>query len=114
MVGYAVEHLMEKLTTKYAELEAIVDFLQEVRNDLLQNVDAYKQAKEREEAQQNLPIPLGSAGGKPNFERYKVNLLVDNCDTQGTPVVVGVPLRREQDHVRTDDASAGESPTRAG
>jgi len=88
VVGYAVEHLIEKLREKYAEQEAIVEFLQEVRTDLLKNVDAYKQAKEREEAQQQLPIQMGQMGKKPNFDRYKVNLLVDNCDTQGAPVII--------------------------
>jgi lon-related putative ATP-dependent protease len=88
VVGYAVEHLIEKMTEKYADLDAVVDFLQEVRTDLLKNVDAYKQAKEREEAQQQLPIPMGQMGGKPNFDRYKVNLLVDNCETDGAPVVL--------------------------
>jgi lon-related putative ATP-dependent protease len=87
VVGYAVEHLIDKLTQKYADLEAIVEFLQAVRTDLLKNVDAYKQAKEREEAQQKLPFPMGQSGGKPNFDRYRVNLLVDNCDTEGTPVI---------------------------
>lgn len=88
VVGYAVEHLIEKLTEKYSELDAIVDFLQEVRTDLLKNVDTYKQAKEREEAQQQLPVQMGQMSGKPNFDRYKVNLLVDNCDTQGVPVII--------------------------
>jgi len=88
VVGYAVEHLIEKMTEKYSDLDAIVAFLQEVRTDLLKNVDAYKQAKEREEAQQQLPFQMGQMSGKPNFDRYKVNLLVDNCDTQGAPVVI--------------------------
>lgn len=88
VVGYAVEHLIEKMTERYADLDAVVDFLQEVRTDLLKNVDAYKQAKEREEAQQQLPIPMGQMGGKPNFDRFKVNLLVDNCETDGVPVVI--------------------------
>jgi len=88
VVGYAVEHLIEKMTEKYSDLDAIVNFLQEVRNDLLKNVDAYKQAKEREEAQQQLPFQIGQMGGKPNFDRYKVNLLVDNCKTDGAPVII--------------------------
>lgn len=88
VVGYAVEHLIEKMTEKYSDLEAIVDFLHDVRTDLLKNVDAYKQAKEQEEAQQQLPFQMGRMNRKPNFNRYKVNLLVDNCDTEGAPVII--------------------------
>jgi lon-related putative ATP-dependent protease len=88
VVGYAVEHLIEKVKEKYADLEAVVAFLQKMRTDILKNVDAYKHAKEREEEQQQLSIPMGRSGGKPNFDRYRVNLLVDNCDMQGAPVIV--------------------------
>ena len=88
VVGYAVEHLIEKLTEKYADLEDVVEFLNKVREDILKNVDAYKQAKEQEEAQQQLPFQIGGMGQKPNFDRYRVNLLVDHCDTEGTPVLV--------------------------
>lgn len=88
VVGYAVEHLIDKLVQKYNDLDAIVEFLKKVHTDLLKNVDAYKQAKEREEAQQQLPFQIGGASGKPNFERYRVNLVVDNCDVEGAPVII--------------------------
>jgi predicted ATP-dependent protease len=88
VVGYAVEHLIDKLAQKYEELGAVSEFLQAVRTDLLKNVDAYKQAKEREEAQQRLPFSMGQSGARSNFDRYRVNLLVDNCDTEGAPVIV--------------------------
>jgi lon-related putative ATP-dependent protease len=88
VVGYAVEHLIEKLTERYADLDAVVEFLHKVREDILKNVDAYKQAKEMEEAQQQLPFQIGVAGEKPNFDRYRINLLVDHCNVQGAPVII--------------------------
>lgn len=88
VVGYAVEHLIEKLTKKYADLEAVIAFLHKVREDILKNVDAYKQAKEMEEAQKQLPFQIGGLGEKPDFDRYRVNLLVDHCESAGAPVVV--------------------------
>jgi lon-related putative ATP-dependent protease len=88
VVGYAVEHLIEKLTEKYAHLDAVVEFLHKVREDILKNVDAYKQAKEMEEAQQQLPFQIGGLSEKPNFDHYRVNLLVDHCSSQGAPVIV--------------------------
>jgi lon-related putative ATP-dependent protease len=88
VVGYAVEHLIEKLTERYADLESVVEFLNEVREDILKNVDVYKQAKEMEEAQKQLPFQIGGLGEKPNFNRYRVNLLVDHCSSYGAPVIV--------------------------
>lgn len=88
VVGYAVEHLLDRLTKKYSDLDAIVDFLNKVRNDILKNVDTYKQTKEREEAQQQLPFSIGGAAGGFHFDHYRVNLLVDNSETEGAPVIV--------------------------
>jgi lon-related putative ATP-dependent protease len=88
VVGYAVEHLIEKLKKKYAKLSEVVDFLAQVRSNILKNVDAYKQEKEREEAIQQLPFLARQGGGKSDFERYRINLIVDNCETKGAPVIM--------------------------
>ena len=87
VIGFAVEHLVNKIVEKYADLEEVVEFLQNVRTDILKNVDTFKQAKENEEAQRQLPFLAVQDGGKPNFDRYRVNLLVDNSHTQGAPVI---------------------------
>jgi lon-related putative ATP-dependent protease len=88
VVGYAVEHLIEKLTEKYAGLEAVVEFLHKVREDILKNVETYKQAREMEEAQQQLPFQIGGLGENPKFDRYRINLLVDHCNQGGAPVII--------------------------
>ena len=88
VVGYAISHLINRIMRKYSDLEAVIQFLQNVRNDLLKNVENFKQAKEMEEAQQRMPF-LGIANGnKPDYDRYQVNLLVDNSRTQGAPIIV--------------------------
>jgi lon-related putative ATP-dependent protease len=87
VIGYAVEHLINKIAEKYAALGAVMEFLQNVRTDILKNVDAFKQVKERDEAQQQLPFLALKADNKPNFDRYRVNLLVDNSKTHGAPVI---------------------------
>ena len=87
VIGYAVEHLINRIMRKYADLEPVVKFLQNVRTDILKNVDAYKQAKDAEEAQKQLPFLALSNGDKPDFEHYRVNLLVDNSATKGAPVI---------------------------
>jgi predicted ATP-dependent protease len=88
VVGFAVEHLIEKLTEKYTDQKTVVEFLREIRKDILKNVDAYKQAKEMEEAQRQLAIPILAAGDKPDFNHYRINLLVDHCGSHGAPVIV--------------------------
>ena len=87
VVGYAVSHMINRVMRKYAELDAVIQFLQNVRNDLLKNVDTYKKAKDMEEAQERLPFLALANGNKPDFDRYRVNLLVDNSQTHGAPVI---------------------------
>jgi predicted ATP-dependent protease len=87
VIGFAVEHLVKKILEKYADLGAVVEFLQNVRTDILKNVDTFKQAREREEAQQELPFLTLHTEDNPNFTRYRVNLLVDNSEIQGAPVI---------------------------
>lgn len=88
VVGYAVEHLLEELRGKYSEFDKIQAFLDEVSADILENVQAFKQAKQLEEAQQQLPFSMGSGRQQVNYDKYRVNLIVDNCDTAGAPVIL--------------------------
>lgn len=88
VVGYAVEHLIDRLKEKYGQFQAIVEFLDAIRADLLDNVEAFKHAREMEQAKQQLPFPVVQPEGRPDFEQYRVNLVVDNCDTEGAPVIV--------------------------
>lgn len=89
VVGFAVEHLINELKEEYAEFDAIVDFLDEVRADILENVQAFKQARQMEQMQQQIPIPIAQLQRQqPSFEQYRVNLLVDNCETEGAPVIL--------------------------
>jgi lon-related putative ATP-dependent protease len=88
VVGYAVEHLIDKLKEKYAEYQNVVEFLEAVREDILKNVDAFKQAQQMEQAQQMLPFMQAQQRGQPNFDKYRANLIVDNCETEGAPLIL--------------------------
>jgi lon-related putative ATP-dependent protease len=88
VVGFAVEHLLEALCDKYSEYEEVIEFLDAVREDILDNVQAFKRAKQMEEAQQQMPIPIALRGQQLSFDKYRVNLIVDNCETKGAPVIL--------------------------
>jgi lon-related putative ATP-dependent protease len=88
VVGYAVEHLIDKLKEKYADFQGVLDFLESVRADILKNVDAFKQASQMEQAQQQVPFLALQQQNRPDFNKYRVNLIVNNCDTKGAPVIM--------------------------
>ncbi len=96
MAAFAIDDGINTLRQKYSTLEAVLDFLDDVRADLLDNVDVFVQAAQNGGRQGQMPPMLqqgqqgGGQGGDPGgafWRRYRVNLLVDNCDTDGAPVV---------------------------
>jgi len=79
----AVGHHIEPLKEKYAGFEKVLNYLAAVMEDILLNLEDFK-----EQTPQQSPIPgLKLPRQEPSFERYQVNVLVDNKETVGAPVV---------------------------
>ncbi len=90
VVGFAVDHLINDLKEKYAEFDAVVDFLEEARSNLLQNVQTFKRIKESEEmdAEQQMSMVMLHGRDEVSFDKYRVNLVVNNENRDGAPVVL--------------------------
>lgn len=77
--SYAIEPYFHRLFAKYRDLTEVVEYLKRLMDDILANLDSFKEHEEL----------TGAAGeGFDPFLKYKVNVLVDNCETCGAPVVV--------------------------
>jgi len=98
MAAYALDDSINALRQKYSNLDNVLDFLDAVREDLIENVDVFVQAAQNGgQAQQQIPQMMqqqGQQGGGQQpmldgafWRRYRVNLLVDNEDTDGAPVI---------------------------
>jgi predicted ATP-dependent protease len=75
-------HRFDPLREKYAGLEKVLAYLDSVQEDILNTLDDFKP----QSTQPQIPgIKLPRQ--EPTFERYQVNLLVDNKGTVGAPVV---------------------------
>jgi Predicted ATP-dependent protease len=74
------------LKEKYKKFDEIQKYLEEVQQDILDNLDDYKEEEVSDE-QQQLVIPWLQ---KPetSITRYKVNVFVDNSGLKGAPVIV--------------------------
>lgn len=66
--------LVEELKEKYREVDEIPDYLHAVQEDMLRNFSMFLQAE----------LPQGPQNP---LRRYQVNVLVDNAETEGAPVV---------------------------
>jgi lon-related putative ATP-dependent protease len=81
---YAIGHLVEELIEKYKDNSEITGYLNDVRNDILANLSQFIK---RGEPQQRLPFPVPWMK-EARFRKYKINVVVDNSDCKGAPVVM--------------------------
>jgi lon-related putative ATP-dependent protease len=79
----AVGHYIEDLDAKFGEYEKIKAYLKEVKEDILEHIEDFKGGEEQPAV---LPF-LKQPKQEPTFSRYMVNLLVNNKDTEGAPVI---------------------------
>lgn len=87
----AVEHLLEDMKEKYSGNDRILDYLDQVREDVADNAQAIVSAGQDEDSQDQKKNPFAALMSQRQsqvLERYKVNLIVDNSETEGAPVVL--------------------------
>jgi lon-related putative ATP-dependent protease len=78
----AVGHLIEELRQKYGDHPQVGEYLEAYKNDVLEHLDDFK----AQEGEEQLPALLLAARRRDTL-KYKVNLLVDNSEGQGAPVI---------------------------
>jgi len=75
-----VKHIIEEIKDKYQEFPEIIKYLSEVQEDVILNA---KDFMKREEESSSPFMPHE----KTILARYKVNVLIDNSETLGAPIV---------------------------
>jgi len=86
VAGFAISHLFEKLMSKYSQLQQVVDYLKEVEQDIIENFEQFKSEPKATDSD-----PLAAMQGvvrKQALRKYEVNVLVDNSELKGAPVVL--------------------------
>jgi lon-related putative ATP-dependent protease len=81
---YAIGNLVEDLIEKYKALPEITAYLKDMQNDILDNI---AQFVKRGEPQEQMPFPVPWMREVP-FRKYEVNVIVDNSNVKGAPVVM--------------------------
>ena len=79
---FAVGHLIDDLKKKYKDTEEVVQYLDAVKEDIIDNLDAFKDQEGGGQQLFGIQISQGD-----NFQKYKVNVVVDHRDTEGAPVI---------------------------
>jgi len=76
-----IDQLFKDLEDRYRELPEVLTYLESVREDVIENVDAFKQA-----AGDGATADAAQAKAA-EFNQYSVNVLVDNSGVEAAPVV---------------------------
>ena len=87
VAGHAVGHFIEELRKDYDDLPAVMDYIEQVRADLLENAGEFHTPEPSPSTPQPGAPPARGAAREPSFRRYQVNVLVDHGGRQGAPVV---------------------------
>ncbi len=84
-VHFAIDHLMDTLLSNYREIPGITEYLNELTADILENVDLFINGEsDKKESPDQAPSPEDKT---LLFRKYEVNVIVDNSETKGAPVI---------------------------
>uniref|UniRef100_A0A7C5PRS9 endopeptidase La n=1 Tax=Thermodesulfobium narugense TaxID=184064 RepID=A0A7C5PRS9_9BACT len=77
-----VDSILKPIKDEFSDKEDVLLYLEEVRSDLLDRVQELRASVE-----QNANIPFLMRPPEPSFDKYLVNLFVDNSEIEGAPVI---------------------------
>jgi lon-related putative ATP-dependent protease len=79
---FAIDHHINYLEEKYSSLDNVVSYINAIQEDILDHLDAFLQNPD------DLPSsPEVQMAVEQFFRKYEVNVLVDNEDINGAPVI---------------------------
>jgi len=81
---FTIQHPVAELKEKYQHIPEVPQHLDAMMDDLVSNANLFKQSEEAQTGPQAL---MQTAASDSVMARYSVNLLVDNGDAQGAPVI---------------------------
>jgi len=80
---FVVKQRIDVIRDEYKACSDILTYLDEVQSDILENVQDFIASQEPKSPMEGLMFPAA----KPSFLRYQVNVLVDQKDLKGAPVI---------------------------
>jgi lon-related putative ATP-dependent protease len=84
-VLFMIEPHFNQLKGRYGEIEKVASFLDSAKNDIVENLDDFQEGGTQGSKKAPFPFPIPQPDP---LKRYDVNVLVDNSQTEGAPVIV--------------------------
>jgi lon-related putative ATP-dependent protease len=86
-VRYAIGGLMTNIVSRYEGMPEVVQHLNEVRDDIMENTELFTPGAAEEKPDSEQQNPLEKSLPDFLFRRYDVNVIVDNSELKGAPVI---------------------------
>jgi lon-related putative ATP-dependent protease len=83
VVQFILQTFVEDLERKYSDAPGVSEYLEAVGNDIIENRDLFRASPEAAEGN-----PFAARSLAEAFKKYQVNVLVDNTNVKGAPVVI--------------------------
>ena len=83
----SIEPSISELEEKYSSVPKVKQYLTDVQTDMTSNVNLFRSNPQDTQAQAKIPA---SQEGDDPFRRYDINLIVDNSQSDGAPVILEV------------------------
>jgi lon-related putative ATP-dependent protease len=77
---------MDRYEEKYQDDPQVLEYLKMAQEDILENIEDFKKKPEAQQPQPGAPFPVPPK--EALFRKYDINVLIDNSETQGAPVVI--------------------------
>ncbi len=86
IAGFAIAHLMEELRRQYADLSEVAAHLDAVERDIKEHYADFL-ASTAPEGAAAAPSPIAHEIEESRFRRFQLNVIVDNSEQKGAPVI---------------------------
>ena len=87
VAAFATGAVFDELREAYADFPAVIEYLNAAQKDIIDNVDTFRQIRTSEGGELPPALTRLAATQAPTFDRYRVNVIVDNSCTQGAPII---------------------------
>jgi lon-related putative ATP-dependent protease len=87
VTAQTVSRPLADLRKGYEDLPEVIEYLGAVEHDILENADDFLAPARAEADGENVPATAQMLREVPTFRRYQINVMVDNSETKGAPIV---------------------------
>ena len=84
---FAITHLMDEVEKRYTDVHEVAEHLRAVEKDMIDNAEDFLRPEQPAQAMPGAAPPDQHPASASPFARYKVNVLIDNAERTGAPVL---------------------------